>query len=138
MWIAFNIPGQGTGFMSIVAKDWFGTPSDFGDDAEISVRFRRRQDAELLFAPGDVVETFGSDYQFRVFTTRGKMQRILSKIVEIMNATNFKDAVPTDDDQMYDTLAEAWTVFGRLQEGGPYGYAGAFTYAKEADEWTAD
>lgn len=117
MWILMN-----DGFLSIVAKDRKGLPSHDGPDAEVSVRFRRRKDAKAIFPKRSVVATPGGDYGFRVFATRAEVAEVVSARILGVGYTNFKSSIK-DDLPLSSVAHAAWSVFGRLQDGGPYGGA---------------
>lgn len=116
MWIVTN-----KGFMSVVAKDRHGKPSGKADDAEVSVRFRRKADAKKLFPDHERVDTPGGDYECRVFATRFEVGCAVAKMVIGIDYTNFKDSIPKKDTDLYSACTAAWSVYGRLQPGGPYG-----------------
>ena len=115
MWVVTN-----KGFMSIVAKDENGRPSGSGPEAIVSVRFRRKRDATALFSRYEVTTPAG-DYGFRVFATRAAVAEVLMREALDIDYANFKSSIPDDDDPLHDACMDAWTVFGRLQPGGPYG-----------------
>lgn len=123
MWLVTN-----KGFMSVVAKDRNGKPSGTAPDAEVSVRFRRPQDAKALFPDLPFVATPKGDYAGRVFATRQHVAWVIASCVladakspSPVTYTNFKDSIGKDDNQLHDVCMSAWHVFGRLQKGGPYG-----------------
>lgn len=116
MWIVTN-----KGFMSVVAKDAAGRPSGQAPSAQVSVRFRRPEDAAALFPDHEVIMTSGGDYACRVFASRSEVIGVLADEVSDMDYTNFKDSIPKDDHALDDACHRAWTVFGALQDGGPYG-----------------
>ncbi|NOE33327.1 hypothetical protein [Ruegeria sp. HKCCD7318] len=123
MWVAFSTP-EGSGFFSAVAKDEDGKTSGPNIGARVCLRFRRAQDAELLRdygMDGEVIETPGGDYRYRVFIPRNHLMTVLMKLGERMDYTNFKDSIPADDIALADACHKAWDVFGNLQPGGPYG-----------------
>ena len=116
MWVVTN-----KGFMSIVAKDAAGRPSGLGPEAIVSVRFRRKRDASALFPGYAVTTTPKGDYGFRVFATRAEVARVTMHEALGIDYANFKSSIPDDDKSLHDACMDAWTVFGRLQPGGPYG-----------------
>jgi hypothetical protein len=132
MWIVTN-----KGFMSIVAKDAAGKPSGKFMDAIVSVRFRRKEDAAALFPGHTYVPTPGGDYAGRVFATRSEVAQVLFDEASGIDYSNFKDSIPAKDKALKDACMSAWSVFGRLQPGGPYGRS-AFTDHRQPsifDDW---
>jgi hypothetical protein len=116
MWIVTN-----RGFMSIVAKDRNGKKSGPHADDEVSVRFRRPQDAEALFPDHPVVLTPHGDYACRVFATREEVAKVVCQEALEIDYTNFKSSIPRKDHALIAAAHEGWSAFGRLQNGGPYG-----------------
>jgi len=127
MWIVTN-----QGFMSIVAKDRNGKASGPDLKAELSVRFRRPADAARLFPKHEVVLTPHGDYACRVFATRGEVAELMFHMVCGLSYNNFKSSIPKDDHALYSAANAAWSDFGKLQDGGPYGtgkYSGGSDYS---------
>ncbi len=120
MWIAFSAP-EGAGFISIVAKDREGYPTGPNPDDELSIRFRRPEDAAKLGIK-QVILTPGGDYGSRAFASRAKLASLLASMVSEMSYTNFKSSIPSDDHAMKHACHDAWSVFGDLQPGGPYSH----------------
>lgn len=116
MWIVSN-----KGFMSVVAKGRDGKASPPGLDVEISVRFRRPADAAKLFPGHEVVKTPDGDYACRVFATRAEVAEVMFRETVGINYTNFKSSIPHADTALSSAAHRAWDVFGKLQDGGPYG-----------------
>jgi hypothetical protein len=123
MWILFSNENGG-GFASVVAKDAAGKPSGPGEDAILSVRFRRAEDAAKLFPGKPYVPTPHGDYAGRVFATRFEVAQVLAREALTMNYDNFKSSLPKSDAAIYNACMSGWTVFGKLQPGGPYGRSG--------------
>jgi hypothetical protein len=123
MWILFSNENGG-GFASVVAKDAAGKPSGPGEDAILSVRFRRKEDAAKLFPGKAYVPTPHGDYAGRVFATRFEVAQVLAREALTMNYDNFKSSLPKEDKAIYNACMSGWSVFGKLQPGGPYGRSG--------------
>jgi hypothetical protein len=120
MWILFS-NDQGGGFASVVAKDAAGKPSGPEAAAILSVRFRRAEDAAKLFPGHPYVPTPHGDYAGRVFATRTQVAEVLAREALSMNYDNFKSSLPKADAAIYNACMAGWSVFGKLQPGGPYG-----------------
>jgi len=118
MWLQHPLGG----FASIVYKDRAGKPSKAGPKAIISVRFRRPKDAAVMFPDLPYVATPHGDYAGRVFASREQVAWAVAKMILDGEYTNVKGAIPLNDNPLHDAMHDAWTVFGRLQEGGPYGH----------------
>lgn len=119
MWIAFSTP-KGAGFISIVAKDREGRPTGPNPEDELSIRFRRPEDAAKL-GIDDLILTPTGDYGSRAFLSRSAIAELMALMAITMDYTNFKSSIPSNDLDMLHTCHDAWTVFGELQPGGPYG-----------------
>lgn len=122
MWLLFSNE-KGGGFASIVAKDAAGKPSGPGEDAILSVRFRRAEDAAKLFPMHTYVPTPHGDYAGRVFATRFDVAKVLAREAMTLSYDNFKSSLPKADAAIYSACMAGWSVFGKLQPGGPYGQA---------------
>lgn len=120
MWILFSNKNGG-GFASIVAKDAKGLPSGPEETAIVSVRFRRAEDAAKLFPMHAYVPTPSGDYAGRIFATRMEVAQVLAREALSLDYTNFKSSLPKDDTAIYNACMSGWSVFGKLQPGGPYG-----------------
>jgi len=120
MWILFSNKNGG-GFASIVAKDAKGLPSGPEETAIVSVRFRRAEDAAKLFPMHAYVPTPGGDYAGRIFATRMEVAQVLAREALSLDYTNFKSSLPKEDKAIYNACMSGWSVFGKLQPGGPYG-----------------
>jgi hypothetical protein len=68
-----------------------------------------------------VVATPDDDYSCRVFVSRGEVADVVMREVAAIGYVNFKHSIFADDDALHGVCMAAWTVFGRLQPGGPYG-----------------
>jgi len=78
------------GFYSIVTAEEFGHP--------LQVRARREEDLDRLresYFPklGPSIALAGRDYPWRAFTTRDDLSECLSRIVENLDYSNFKNEV---------------------------------------------
>ena len=137
MWILFSNENGG-GFASVVAKDAAGKPSGPGEDAILSVRFRRAEDAAKLFPGKPYVPTPHGDYAGRVFATRFEVAQVLAREALTMNYDNFKSSLPKEDKAIYSACMSGWSVFGKLQPGGPYGRDNFKTRQSSFgfDDWT--
>ncbi|MEM9394551.1 MAG: hypothetical protein AAGA38_11875 [Pseudomonadota bacterium] len=118
MWIAFSTP-KGAGFVSIVAKDREGRPTGPNPEDELSIRFRRTEDAAKL-GIDDVILTPGGDYGSRAFLSRSAVAELMASMASTMDYTNFKSSIPSEDRDMLHACHDAWSVFGDLQPSGPY------------------
>ena len=56
-----------------------------------------------------------------MFATRAVVADVLMREALDIDYANFKSSIPDDDDPLHDACMDAWTVFGKLQQGGPYG-----------------
>ena len=106
MWICTKF-----GFYSIV--DAASQPN------HLLVRARRPGDIERIFPDAAVKETLGRDYRYRAELPRVEVAQRFFELLMEHDAHNFKASVR--DKQLHDVYMSAWSVFGRLQKGGPYG-----------------
>lgn len=105
MWICLN-----NAFLSIVSKEC--------GPSELLVRARRPGDIERVFPEAKVVESFGTDYQFRAVLPRARVGEALAACAEGINYDNFKGS--TKDRRLHDAYAGFWGMHARLQPNPPY------------------
>lgn len=106
------------GFYSIVQKR--------GED-DLCIRARDADDLERLrdhYLPSlsETVETAHGDYRFRAWASHDDVAGALGRIVADLRYDNFKNEVARQDPARADVYHDVWSVLGRLQQGGPYGY----------------
>lgn len=106
------------GYFDIVGKREDGKPS--GPNDNVTVRFRRRKDALNLFSLRRITPTPEGDYPFRVFARREEIAALVSAMITDINYPSFKKSTEHDP-KLHDAAVSSWSVFGRLQPGGPYG-----------------
>ena len=107
MWICTN-----NSFLSVVDK---ATNPDC-----LLVRARRKEHIEAVFPGAKIVETVRRDYLYRAEILRPAVASAIAEAVLSIDYDNFKNSV--DDDDLHDAYSQVWSVMGRLQDGGPYGW----------------
>ena len=93
---------QNDGFISAVL-DW-NDPSG----NSLVVRARMREHLENQFPDEEIVEMKGSDYKYRIFTTKQKLADLMVKRIMGIDYTNFKNSV--GDDRLHEMYADIWAV----------------------------
>ena len=112
MWIAFS-NAQGAGFVSIVAKGYDNKPSS----DTLCFRFRRHDDAlKFGFRDADIFDTPRGDYACRAYVPVARGIAMITGLAASVDYDNFKDSIPSDDDQMYSAASDAWGSFMALQD----------------------
>lgn len=95
MWFCFN-----DGFISAVQHR---------DDPEtLVVRARRREILDTLFPEQLVVVGGSTDYNYRVFIGKKEFNKIVSKRIQDIDYTNFKNSV--EDDELHHLYADFWRL----------------------------
>ena len=106
MWIFTN-----KGFLSIV-EDW-------DDPGRLLVRARYEGDIERHFGEeGEVIELESSDYRFRAFFPREKVQAVINRELSVLDYGNFKNSFDRDNvslspetrEERHDALFEVWSI----------------------------
>src|SRR3954471_15009622 len=116
---------------------WLATRGGFLSAVEaprggIVVRSRERRALEHLMEHVDgrakIVKTPGRDYLFRVFLDRDQFAAAVARMARGIDYGNFKSQVLAETragrvSTAYErALHTVWSVLGRTQEGGPYGW----------------
>ena len=78
------------------------------------VRSRIAGDIEEVFPSADVMETPYADYRFRAWLPRSEVTQALSRYVEDLDYTNFKNSV-SDKDRIR-PLMQVWSIMHEHQE----------------------
>ena len=106
MWIFTN-----KGFLSIV-EDW-------DDPGRLLVRARYEGDIERHFGEeAEVIELESSDYRFRAFFPREKVQAVINRELSVLDYGNFKNSFDRDNvslspetrEERHDALFEVWSI----------------------------
>lgn len=114
------------GFVSAV--EWHGGEHD--GKVVLRARMREHLEAVLELAPADgrtdVAISPEADYRYRAWVTRAAFYDVMVALAREVRYSNFKDEVARKPGQgRYSTvLHQAWSIFGRIQPGGPYGTGG--------------
>lgn len=100
---------------------WIMTKNGFVSAVQKHGKFQlRARDRESLLAlgyePTDIVTGVGTDYPFRVYTTREIFTAVLAQQVREIDYTNFKDAAKKSRGAQYaDALNSVWFAMLRLE-----------------------
>lgn len=105
-WLCFN-----NSFFSIVEAE--GSP-DY-----LLVRARRSGDIERVFHVRAEV-TPGKDYRFRCRLKRTEVARVVARKLESTSYSNFKNSCADHD--LHAAYERIWSIMGKLQPGGPFGW----------------
>lgn len=94
----------------------FSIVEDRNDSTQLVVRARREGDIEKVFKvpQEDVFENDTSDYRFRIWVDRDRVEEVISDEVRRIDYTNFKDSV--GDDELHDAYVKVWTAMFNMQE----------------------
>ncbi len=107
MWLCFN-----DGFLSVVA--------DKNDPAKLLVRARRKQDLANVVGPNaEMTQTPSRDYRWRAFVSREDFKALVSKRIQDIEYTNFKNSVKDHD--LHKLYFEFWQLHHTYQERGKKG-----------------
>lgn len=106
MWIFTN-----NAFVSAVAHR--------GKPGFMMVRGRVRGDLEAFFSclstPVDVDETEHADYRFRCVVDKASFLRAMVDALAGVDYDNFKNSIPSLEDERHDAYLGVWTVMNRYQ-----------------------
>ncbi len=106
MWIFTN-----KGFLSVV-EDWH-------DSSRLLVRARYEGDIERHFGgEAEVIELESSDYRFRAFFPREKVQSVINRELSLLDYGNFKNSFDRDSaslspearEERHNALFEVWST----------------------------
>jgi hypothetical protein len=67
-----------------------------------------REHLENQFPDEEIVEMKGSDYKYRIFTTKQKLADLMVERIMDIDYTNFKNSVR--DDRLHEMYADIWSV----------------------------
>ena len=93
---------QNDGFISAV-RDWNDPTGQ-----SLVIRARMREHLENQFPDEEIVEMKGSDYKYRIFTTKQKLADLMVERIMGIDYTNFKNSVR--DDRLHEMYADIWSV----------------------------
>lgn len=111
MWLITPI-----GFFSIVQK-----PSDKATD-RLTIRARVKSDLDALrqlYIPslGEIQESDTNDYRFRAVASRSDVAEAMTKLIDDLDYSNFKNEVAkTQGYDRADLYHDVWSTLYRLQE----------------------
>lgn len=97
-------------------------------DGRMCVRARQRADLDRLrkIAPelSAIEVTPGRDYRYRCFCTQKQWVKVAGRLAEQIDYGNFKSEVARKRGMggYEKALHSVWSIFGKLQPAGPYGY----------------
>lgn len=80
------------------------------------VRARRSNDLKAAFPHAEIIETFDSDYRFRVFVTRRTVQRFLNDAVDDIDYDNFKDSIAPEENERHSAYLKVWMAMNSFQD----------------------
>lgn len=94
----------------------FSIVEDKDDKTQLVVRARRKGDIEHVFLVDEreVNESDLSDYRYRIFVDRDRVEEVIAGEIRRIDYGNFKDSVK--DKQLHDAYLQVWTAMWRLQE----------------------
>lgn len=101
MWICTN-----QGFVSIVETK--------KDKRMLQIRARKRKHLRALFPKEEIIETFDSDYRYRVVMPRVVVEAWITRQVHDLDYTNFKDSVT--DPQLKKLYSKWWVDHYNIQD----------------------
>jgi hypothetical protein len=109
MWVCFN-----DSFLSIVWKEC--------ERGELLVRARRPGDIEKVFGRRiKVRHSKNTDYAYRAVVSKEDVKAAMSREVDRITYSNFKDSIPPSEDALHNAYLRVWTVMSGLQPTKPYG-----------------
>lgn len=120
MWITTN-----KGFFSVVEAS----------ESSVMIRARREGELKQAFPDQKIIETPRADYRYRVIVSKAFAAKWIAGELLAIDYDNFKDSIPEKDKALKNACASVWTVMGRLQPGGPYGYSMAKLTNKALDPY---
>jgi hypothetical protein len=103
-------------------------------DGGMALRAREKEALERLRERheglSEIEVSPGRDYRYRCFCSRETWVVVAADLAARIDYGNFKSAVAKRRGRgLYEKLLhDVWTVMGRLQPGGPYGYHGRYGY----------
>ncbi len=102
---------------------FFSAVADRNRPGHVVVRMRLRDDGERLQAAigaGEVIETRGADYRFRICATHSQWSAYLAAAAAEIDYPNFKAAVAARDGmQRAHIYSDVWAVMRELQGRTP-------------------
>lgn len=101
MWIFTN-----KGFYSVV--------EDKADSRRVVVRARSREHLESVVPPSRIIETTDTDYRYRAYMLKEEWKRIMLKLIDNIDYSNFKNSVP--EGAYHNRLLEIWREMYQYQE----------------------
>ena len=79
------------------------------------IRSRRREHLNTYFSEERIIESYGSDYQYRVEINKEELSEIFSYLPEEIDYSNFKDSIK--DKHLHHAAKLVWLgVYGALDE----------------------
>ena len=79
------------------------------------IRSRRREHLNTFFSEERILESYGSDYQYRVEINKEELSEIFSYLPEEIDYSNFKDSIK--DKHLHHAAKLVWLgVYGALDE----------------------
>lgn len=120
MWIATRY-----GFFSVVCARKSVSSREINPDM-LMVRARRRAHLQALIdavpeiaVSGEIMQSAGTDYPFRLFVSKTRWTAIMTKLVEDLDYGNFKNEAHKLHDTKYDAfLGATWSLGLRLEDRG--------------------